>query len=125
MNGAGWLAPPVRLRFGTCASRSRETLGKENHGLAVHHRPVPLAHDLEIRGALAERLAGAPAVGLQEIGRRREHVGHAVPQIDTPVAVIVEAIFDVRGWQKLRLADLTRVGAYQITQEKIAALDDL
>ncbi len=42
-----------------------------------------------------------------------------------PVAVIVDAIFDVRGRQKLRLADLARVGADQIAQEKITALDDL
>jgi hypothetical protein len=63
---------------------------------------------------------GAPAVGFQKIGRRGEHVRHAVPEIDVPVAIIVDAIFDVRGWQKLRRADLTRVGAYQITQEKLA-----
>src|SRR5215475_10874702 len=49
------------------ALRPRETLGKENHGLAVHHRLVPFAHNLKIRGALAERRGSAPAVGLQEI----------------------------------------------------------
>jgi hypothetical protein len=43
--------------------------------------------DLEIRGALAEWRASAPAVGLQKIGRRGEHVRHAVPQVDVTVAV--------------------------------------
>jgi hypothetical protein len=63
--------------------------------LAVHHRPVPLAHDLEIRGALAERRTRAPAVAFQEIGRRGEHVGYAMPEIDVSVAIIIHAIFDV------------------------------
>ena len=53
----------------SCDSGCHQLLGQENHGLAVHHRSVPLAHDLEIRGALGERPAGAPAIGLQEIGR--------------------------------------------------------
>src|SRR5258706_15057220 len=109
----------------SCPSGFRKPLGKENHGFAVHHRPVPLAHDLEIRGALAERRASAPAVGLQKIGRRGEHVRHAAPEIDGTVAVIVDAIFEVRGWQKLRLAELARGGADQVSQDKIAALDDL
>src|SRR5258708_30845947 len=85
----------------------------------------PLAHDLEIRGALAERRAGPPAVGLQKIGRRGENVGNAVPEIDVSVAVIVDAIFHVRGWQKLRLADLACVRTDQVAQKKNAALDDL
>ena len=42
------------------ASGFRKPLGKENQGFAVHHRPVPLAHDLEIRGTLAERRTGPP-----------------------------------------------------------------
>src|SRR5262249_54546055 len=77
------------------ASRARKPLGKENHGFAVHHRAVPLAHDLKIRGTLAERRTGLPAVGLQKIGRRGKHVGNAAPEIDVPVAVIVDAIFHV------------------------------
>jgi hypothetical protein len=91
-----------------------KSLGKQNQGLAVYHRPVPLAHDLEIRGAFAEWRTGAPAIGLQKVGRRGEYVGHAMPQVNASVAVIVDAIFDVGGWQKLRLADLARVGADQI-----------
>jgi hypothetical protein len=101
-----------------CASRARKPLGKENHGFAVHHRAIPLAHDLKIRSTLAKRRTGLPAIGLQKIGRRGKHVGNAAPEI-----VIVDAIFHV--WQKLRLADLARLGADQIVQEKIAALDDL
>jgi hypothetical protein len=91
-------------------------LGKEGYGLAVHHRPVPLAHDLEIRGALAERGAGAPAVGFQEIGCRGEHVGHATSEIDASIAIIIHTIFDVRGGQKLRLADFAGVGTNQLAQ---------
>ena len=70
----------------SCASGFRKPLSKENHGFAVYHRPVPLAHDVEICSALAEWRAGAPAVGFQKIGRRGEHVRHAVPEIDVPVA---------------------------------------
>ena len=42
-----------------------------------------------------------------------------------PIAVIIDTIFDVRRGQKLRLADLARIGANQVAQRKIAALDDL
>src|ERR1700680_1701823 len=42
-----------------------------------------------------------------------------------PIAVIIDPIFDVRGRQKLRLADLARIGTDQVAQGKIAALDDL
>jgi hypothetical protein len=52
----------------------------------------------------------APTVGLQKIGRRGKYVGNTVPEIDVPVVVIVDAIFHVRGWQKLRLANLARIG---------------
>jgi len=38
---------------------------------------------------------GAPAVGLQKIGRRGEHVRRAAPEINVTVAVIVDAIFHV------------------------------
>ena len=52
----------------SCASGFRKALGKENHGFAVRHRPVPLTHDLEIRGTLAKGRSGAPTVGLEKIG---------------------------------------------------------
>src|SRR5262249_41792347 len=102
-----------------------QPLSKEGHGLAVHHRPIPLAHDLEIRGALAKLRAGAPAVGFEEIGCRGEHVGHASSEIDASVAIIIDAIFDVGGRQKLRLADFASVGTDQLALGKIAALENL
>ena len=86
---------------------------------------VPLAHDLEIRGSLAERRAGVPAVFLKKVGRRGEHIWHAVPEIDMPVTIIVDAVFNIGGRQKLRLADLSRIGADQVARGKIAALNDL
>ena len=46
-------------------------------------------------------------------------------QIDMAVAVEVDAVLDIRRRQKLRLADLAGIGADQITQGKIAALEDL
>ena len=39
-----------------------------------------------------KRAPDAPPVGLQKIGRRGKHVGNAVPEIDVPVAVIIDAI---------------------------------
>src|SRR5215469_15243279 len=55
-----------------------------------------LAHDREIRGTLTEPCTDAPPVGLQKIGRRGKHVGNAVPEIDVPVAVIIDAISRTR-----------------------------
>src|SRR6266487_2410728 len=113
------------MMAGFPASRSRQPFGEEDHGLAIHLGPVPLAHDLEIRRAFTEWRARAPTVGLQQIGRRGEHIRHAVSEIDTAVAVIIDAVFDIGGRQKLRLADLSRIGADHVAQRKIAPLDDL
>src|SRR5258707_94580 len=76
----------------SAASRTLQPLGEQVHGLAIHLRPVPFAHHLEIRCALAERCAGAPAVHLQEVGGGGEHVGYAVAQIDMAVAVVIDAV---------------------------------
>src|SRR6185312_210035 len=105
-------------------SPARETLREEHDGLAIDLRPVPLAHGIEIRRALLEWLTGLPAIGLQEVGRGCEHVRHAVTQIDAAVAVKIDAVLDVGRRQKLRLADLARVGADQIAQRQIATLND-
>jgi len=37
-----------------------------------------------------------------------------VAEIDTAVAVVVDAVLDIGGRQKLRLADLARIGADQV-----------
>src|ERR1700719_199069 len=127
------MALSLNLRVGkaACTSRSgfrspsRQPFGEEGDGLAIPLGPVPLAHHLEIRRAFTEWRAGAPTVGPQQIGRRGEHIRHAVSEIDMAVAVIIDAVFDIGGWQKLRLADLPRIGADHVAQRKIAALDDL
>ncbi len=46
-------------------------------------------------------------------------------QVDMAVAVEVDAVLDVGARQKLRLADLAGVGAYEIAQRQVAALQDL
>src|SRR6266567_1829828 len=107
------------------ASGSRQPFGEQDHGFAIHLGPVPLTHDLEICRAFTERRTRAPTVGLQQIGRRGEHIRYAMPEIDTAVSVIIDAVFDIGGRQKLRLADLPRIGADHVAQRKIAALDDL
>ena len=62
------------------------------------------------------RRAGLPAVDLQQIGRRGQHVRHAVAQIDVAVAVEVDAVLDVGRRQELGLADLAGIGADQIAR---------
>jgi hypothetical protein len=47
------------------------------------------------------------------------------PEIDASVAIVIDAIFDGRGGQKLSLADFVSVSSDQFAQGKIAALDNL
>ena len=69
--------------------------------------------------------AGLPAVGLQQIGGRGEHVRHAVAQVDMAVAVVVDAVLDIRRRQKLRLPDLACIGADKLALRQVAALKNL
>lgn len=94
-------------------------------GLAVDGRPVPLAHRLEIRGALAVGRASLEAGDMQQVGGGGEHIGDAVAQVDMAVAVEIDAVFDVGRRQKLRLADFAGEGADHVAQGQIAALHDL
>src|SRR5439155_24778624 len=96
----------LSLKISAAHSPALQPFGEMHDGLAVDHRPVPLAHDLEIGGALAIERARLPAAGLEQIGSGGEHVGHAVAQVDMAVAVVVDAVLDVGGRQKLGLADL-------------------
>jgi hypothetical protein len=82
---------------------------------------VPLAHHLEIPRAGAERRASAPAVHLQQIGGRGEHVRHGMAQIDATVSVEIDSVFDVGGWQELGLPDLAGIGADEVAQRQVAA----
>ena len=101
-----------------------QSLREQHHGLAIDLGPVPLAHHLEILRALAEGCPGLPAVGLEQIGGRRQHIRHAVAEIDMAVAVKIDAILDVGRRQELRLPDLAGVGADQVAQRQVAALED-
>lgn len=102
-----------------------QLLRKIHHCLAIDLGAVPLAHHLEIPRALAVGRAGLPAVGLQQVGGGGQHVRHRVAQVDMAVAVVVDAVFDVRAGQELRLADLAGEGALEIVQGQVAALHDL
>jgi hypothetical protein len=115
----------LALELRELLSISTQLFGEVADGLAVHDRPVPLVHDLEIRRALAERRARLPAVHLQEVGGRGEHVRHAAAQVDAAVAVEINAVLDVGRRQELGLADLARIGAEHIAQRQVAALRDL
>ena len=55
-----------------------QPVGKIRDGLAIDDRAIPFAHDLKIGSALSERRASVPAVGLQKIGGRGQHIRHAV-----------------------------------------------
>src|SRR5882724_11710232 len=65
------------------------------------------------------------AVGVQQVRGGGEHVGCAVAEIDVAVAVEIDAVFDVRRRQKLRLPDFAGVSADHLAERKIAALHDL
>ena len=55
--GRGRLIRPAKLLG--------EPFGEQHQGLAIDLGVIPLAHRDKIGGALAERLAGAPAAGLE------------------------------------------------------------
>lgn len=93
--------------------------------LPIKLRAVPLAHHLEIGAALAVRRAALPAVAVQKVRGRGEHVRSTMPQIDMAVAVEIDAVLDVARRQKLRLPDLPRIGADQVAKRQVAALHDL
>ena len=103
-----------------------QPLRHQDDGLAVDLGVIPLTHrHLEIRRARGKRRAGPPAIGLEQIGGRGQHIWNGMAQIDMAVAVVVDAVLDVRRRQKLCLADLAGIGADEIAQRQIAALDDL
>src|SRR5438477_194452 len=62
---------------------------------------------------------------MQQVRGGGEHVGDGVAQIDVAVAVEIDAVSDVGGRQKLRLADFAGEGADQVAQRQIVALHDL
>lgn len=93
--------------------------------LPIQFRTVPLAHRLKIGGALAVRRAALPAVAVQEVRGRGEHVRSTMPQVDMAVAIEINAVLDVARRQKLRLPDLPRIGADQVAERQVAALHDL
>src|SRR3954454_13432163 len=94
--GSDWIASSQGLLAMTWNDRERspprQPVGKIPDGLAIDGRPVPLAHRLEIRTALAVRRASRPARGVQQIGGGGEHVRHAVAQVDMAVAVEIDAV---------------------------------
>ena len=107
-------------------SPAAQPLRHQHNGLAVDLGVSPLTHrHLEIRRARGKRRARLPAIGLEQIGGRGQHIWNGMAQIDMAVAVVVDAVLDVRRRQKLCLADLAGIGADEIAQRQIAALDDL
>jgi hypothetical protein len=81
-----------------------------------------LAKSDKARADLGEAVKTA---AFKQIGGRGQHIWDGMAQIDMAVAVVVDAVLDVRRRQKLCLADLAGIGADEIVQRQIAALDDL
>src|ERR1700689_5121654 len=92
-------------------SSAGELLGEIGHRLGIDPRRIPLQQHLEIGGAFAPWLMRLPAVALQIIGGRGEHVGYAADQIAPAAAVIIDGVFEIGRRQELRLADLAGPGA--------------
>ena len=91
------------------AGHGGETIGEIGDRARIHIRLVPLLDDAEIRGSGSPRLSTLPAIALQVIRRRGEHVRNAADEV--PPAAIIDGEFDVGGGHELRLADLAGPGA--------------
>src|SRR5271169_3129524 len=77
-------------------SPAAQPLRHQHDGLAVDLGVIPLTHrHLEIRRARGKRRAGPPAIGLEQIGGRGQHIWNGMAQIDMAVAVVVDAVLDV------------------------------
>src|SRR5260370_35202911 len=85
-------------------SPPHQPVGEIADGLAIDRGPVPFAHGLEIRTALAVRRAGAEAGRVQEVGGGGEPVGHAGAEIDVAVAAETGAGFGYSRRAKMSLA---------------------
>ena len=100
---------------------ARELRHRQRIDLAL----VPRLDHLEISRAFAPGLAGAPAIALQVIRGRGQHVGRAAEQVAPAVPVEVHREADVGGGQELCLAELAMQAAAHLGRRQIAALDDL
>src|SRR5262245_43322017 len=87
-------------------------LGREQRDrLLVDRGLVPLLEHREIVRAFAPRLPALPAVALEVVRRRGEHIGHAADQVAPTVAVEIDRELEVRRRQELGLPELARPGA--------------
>jgi pimeloyl-ACP methyl ester carboxylesterase len=92
----------------------RQPPGEESHGLAVYHRPVPLAHDLEIRGALTERRPGAPAVVALAGGTLESASAQSASKTGVKNVVLVHGAFaDGSGWEAV--ANILKNDGYKVS----------
>src|ERR1700719_5338531 len=67
-----------------------QPLRHQDDGLAVDLGVIPLTHrHLEIWRARGKRRAGPPAIGLEQIGGRGQHIWNGMGQIDMAVAMRV------------------------------------
>src|SRR6516225_994900 len=95
---AAWAACSYQSprRCSGAPSPAADPLRHQHDGLAVDLGVIPFAHrHLEIRRARGKRRAGLPAVGLEQISGRGQHIWNGMAQIDMAVAAVVDAVLDV------------------------------
>src|SRR6202022_4322253 len=84
--GSAWERPGMPKS----QSPPHQLIREVDYGLAIDGGGIPLAHRRVLRGAFDVRRAVLEAVGVQEVGGGGEHVGHAVAQVDTAIAVEID-----------------------------------
>src|SRR5262249_29794928 len=67
---------------------------------------------------------GLPAVSLQEVSGRGQHVRHAALEVATAIAVEVDGVLVVAGGQKLCVSDFAGPTAAHLCDRQVAALED-
>src|SRR5262245_33073712 len=94
---------PMPFPHGAQTSRALGPLaqfhGHHRDGALVDLGAVPFAQDDVIGRTRFPALTGLPAVPLEKVGRRGQHVRHAALQVAAPIAIEIDGILVVARWQ--------------------------
>src|SRR5262249_22049530 len=89
----------------------RQSGGEERNRALVDFGLVPFLEHGKVLRALGPRASSLPAVALEVVCSRGEHVGHAVDEVAPAIAIEIYCELHVLGRQELGLPDLAGPGA--------------
>src|SRR5262245_57423642 len=118
-------AAPLRYPRGGPPGASapfRKPRGKQRDRLLVDLGLIPGLEHGEVLRAFGKGLSTLPAIALEIVRGRSEHVWHAVDQVAAAVAVEIDRILHIGGRQELGLAELARPGAAQTGDREVPAI---